>query len=149
MGNRRSRSRGRGMRSRLRSHPTSAARAASRTSWRRSRRRRLRSKASQKHPNCSIIRVALTAPQPGTEGNLLDFGDCGMGPYVSQLCPLDQSYGMIHRYIKSLLIDPSVLAEKAPVQFANGSNNFAGLESRVTGMFDPTGLMLTDPIPHS
>jgi len=100
-------------------------------------------------PNTSIIRVALTAPQPGTEGNLLDFGDCGMGPYVSQLCPLDQSYGMIHRYIKSLLIDPSVLAEKAPVQFANGSNNFAGLESRVTGMFDPTGLMLTDPIPHS
>jgi hypothetical protein len=71
-----------------------------------------------------------------------------MGPYVSQLCPLDQTYGMIHRYIKSLLIDPSVLAEKAPVQFANGSNNFVGLESRVTGMFDPTGLMLTDPIPH-
>ena len=34
-------------------------------------------------PNTSIIRVALTAPQPGTEGNLLDFADCGMGPYVS------------------------------------------------------------------
>jgi hypothetical protein len=42
-----------------------------------------------------------------------------------------------------------VLAEKAPIQFANGSNNFVGLESRVTGMFDPTGLMLTDPIPHA
>ena len=99
-------------------------------------------------PNTSIIRVALTAPQPGTAGNLLDFADCGMGPQVSQLCPLDQSYTMIHRYIKNLLIDPAVLAEKAPVQFANGSNNFAGLEGRVTGMFDPTGLMLTDPIPH-
>ena len=99
-------------------------------------------------PNTSIIRFALTAPQPGTDGNLLDFADCGMGPYVSQLCPLDQSYTMIHRYIHNLLIDPAVLAEKAPIQFANGSNNFAGLESRVTGMFDPTGLMLTDPIPH-
>jgi hypothetical protein len=72
-----------------------------------------------------------------------------MGPQVSQLCPLDQSYTMIHRYIHNLLIDPAVLAEKAPIQFANGSNNFAGLESRVTGMFDPTGLMLTDPIPHA
>ena len=99
-------------------------------------------------PNTSIIRVALTAPQPGTPGNLLDFGDCGMGPYVSQLCPLDQTYASIHRYIKNLFIDPAVLAEKAPVQFANGSNNFPGLEGRVTGMFDPTGLMLTDPIPH-
>ncbi|HEX3508882.1 MAG TPA: LCP family protein [Candidatus Dormibacteraeota bacterium] len=100
-------------------------------------------------PDTSIIRVALTAPQPGTAGNLLDFADCGMGPYVSQLCPLDQSYSMIHRYIKYLLIDPTVLAEKAPIQIANGSNNFAGLESRVTGMLDPTGLMLTDPIPHA
>ena len=100
-------------------------------------------------PNTSIIRVALTAPQPGTDGNFLDFADCGMGPYVSQLCPLDQSYTMIHRYIKNLLISPTVLAEKAPIQFANGSNNFAGLESRVTGMFDPTGLMLADPVPHA
>src|SRR5258708_3625916 len=99
-------------------------------------------------PNTSIIRVALTAPQAGTAGNLLDFSDCGMGSYVSQLCPLDQSYTMIHRYINNLLISPAVLAEKAPIQFANGSNNFAGLEGRITGMFDPTGLMLTDPIPH-
>jgi LCP family protein required for cell wall assembly len=100
-------------------------------------------------PNTSIVRVALTAPQPGTDGNLLDFADCGMGSGVSQLCPLDRSYTMIHRYIHNLLIDPTVLAEKAPIQFANGSNNFAGLEGRITGMFDPTGLMLTDPIPHA
>ena len=32
--------------------------------------------------------------------------------------------------------------------FEAGDNNFPGLEGRVTGMFDPTGLMLTDPIPH-
>jgi LCP family protein required for cell wall assembly len=100
-------------------------------------------------PNTSIIRVALTAPQPGTPGNLLDFGDCGMGPQVSQLCPLDPSYTMIRRYISNLFIAPAALAEKAPIQFANGSNNFSDLASRVTGMLDPTGLMLTDPIPHS
>jgi LCP family protein required for cell wall assembly len=99
-------------------------------------------------PNTSIIRVALTGPSPGTEGNFLDFGICGMGPYVSQLCPDDQSYGMIHRYLKYLFIDPTVLGEKAPVQFANGSTNFPGLESRVTNMFDPTGLQLADPVPH-
>ncbi|HVD48314.1 MAG TPA: LCP family protein [Candidatus Limnocylindria bacterium] len=99
-------------------------------------------------PNSSIIKVALTAPQPGTEGNLLDFANCGMGPYVSQLCPLDQSYGMIHRYIKNILLDPNLLAEKAPIQFANGSNNFTGLEGRVTDMLDPTGLLLSDPVAH-
>ena len=99
-------------------------------------------------PNTSIIKVALTAPAPGTSGNLLGVGDCGMGSAVSQLCPLDQSYTMIHRYLRSVLIDPAVLAEKAPIQFANGSNNFTDLGGRVTGMFDPTGLMLTDPITH-
>jgi LCP family protein required for cell wall assembly len=99
-------------------------------------------------PNTSIVRVALTAPSPGTEGNLLDSGNCGMGPYVSQLCPDDQSYTMIHKYLKNVLIDPNVLAEKAPVQFANGSNSFYGLDSRVTGMFDPTGLQLADPVTH-
>jgi LCP family protein required for cell wall assembly len=100
-------------------------------------------------PNASIIKVALTAPLAGTGGNLLDFADCGMGPGVSQLCPLDQSYTMIHRYLKSVLIAPNVLAEKAPVQVANGSNSFAGLESRVTDMLDPTGLLLADPVQHS
>ncbi len=99
-------------------------------------------------PNTSIIRVALTAPAPGTEGNLLGSGNCGMGPYVSQLCPLDPSYTMIHRYLKSVLIDPNVLAEKAPIQIANGSNSFTGLDGRVTMMLDPTGLLLSDPVPH-
>ena len=99
-------------------------------------------------PNTSIVRVALTAPQPGTEGNLLDFSDCGMGSYVSQLCPIDQSYTMIHRYLKSVLLDTKMLAEKAPVQFANGSTSFTGLDQRITGMFDPTGLQLADPVGH-
>jgi len=68
-----------------------------------------------------------------------------MGPNVSQLCPDDDSYNMIHKYVASIFIDPKTLGEKAPVQFANGANNFAGLDARVTSMFDPTGLQLADP----
>jgi LCP family protein required for cell wall assembly len=99
-------------------------------------------------PNTSIIRIALTAPAPGTEGNLLDGGDCGMGAAVSQLCADDPSFNMIHKYLSAVLIDPKILAEKAPVQFANGSNNFDVLASRVTAMFDPSGLQLADPVGH-
>jgi len=53
---------------------------------------------------------------------------------------------MIHKYLASIFIDPKTLAEKAPVQFANGATNFAGLDQRVTTMFDPTGLQLADPV---
>lgn len=99
-------------------------------------------------PDSSIIRTALTAPSPLGDGNLLDSYNCGMGPAVSQLCADDQSYTMIHKYIASILIDPKTLSEKAPVQFANGSSNFSDLASRVTSMFDPSGLQLADPVAH-
>lgn len=99
-------------------------------------------------PDSSIIRVALTAPSGAAQGNLLDSYDCGLGPATSQLCADDQSYTMIHKYFASLLIDPKALAEKAPVQFVNGANNFPGLDQRVTSMFDPTGLNLNDPVGH-
>ena len=99
-------------------------------------------------PDSSIVRVALTAPSGAAQGNLLDSYDCGLGPYTSQLCADDQSYTMIHKYLASVLIDPKTLAEKAPVQFVNGSNNFPGLDQRVTSMFDPTGLALNDPVGH-
>jgi LCP family protein required for cell wall assembly len=99
-------------------------------------------------PDSSIVRVALTAPSGPAQGNLLDSYDCGLGPYTSQLCADDPSYTMIHRYLASVLIDPKTLAEKAPVQFVNGSNNFPGLDQRVTSMFDPTGLALNDPVGH-
>ena len=99
-------------------------------------------------PDSSIIRVALTAQSGAAPGNLLDSYDCGMGPYVSQLCADDPSYNMIHKYLASVFIDPKTLAEKAPVQFVNGANNFPGLDQRVTSMFDPTGLLLSDPVGH-
>src|SRR5579864_4345639 len=99
-------------------------------------------------PDTSIIRVALTATSGAAQGNLLDYGNCGLGPAVSQLCADDPTYTMIHRFIASVLIDPKTLAEKAPVQFVNGSSSFAGLDSLVTTMFDPTGLQLADPVGH-
>ncbi len=99
-------------------------------------------------PDASIIRVALTAPSAAADGNLLDSFNCGMGPNVSQLCPDDASYAMIHQYLGSALIDPKVLAEKAAIQVVNGTNNFPGLDSRVTAMLDPTGLQLADPVGH-
>jgi hypothetical protein len=99
-------------------------------------------------PDTSIIRAALTAPSGAAEGNLLDSYNCGLGAYVSQLCADDPSFGMIHRYVSSLLVDPMVLGEKAPIQITNGANNYPGLESRITSMFDPTGLQLADPVGH-
>ena len=100
-------------------------------------------------PDSSIIRIALTAPSGAEEGNLLDSYNCGMGPNVSQLCADDQSYATIHRYIANALISNAVLSEKAPIQLANGSVNFTGLDSRVTAMLDPTGLQLADPVRHA
>ena len=100
-------------------------------------------------PNSSIIRVALTAPSGAADGNLLNYGDCGLGPYTSQLCADDPTFAMIHQYISSVLIDPKTLAEKAPVQIDNGANGtYSGLDSRVTSMLDPTGLQLADPVLH-
>jgi LCP family protein required for cell wall assembly len=99
-------------------------------------------------PDSSIIRSALTAPSGAAPGNLLDSYNCGMGAGTSQLCADDSTFNMIHKYISSLFIDPKALAEKAPVQFANGATNFPGLDARVTSMFDPTGLQLADPVAH-
>jgi LCP family protein required for cell wall assembly len=99
-------------------------------------------------PDTSIVRVALTANSGAAPGNLLDYANCGLGPDVSQLCADDPSFTMIHKYLASVLVDPKTLAEKAPVQFVNGSNSFAGLDSLVTTMFDPTGLQLADPVTH-
>src|ERR1700682_3740303 len=98
--------------------------------------------------DASIIRTALTAPSGAGPGNLLDSYNCGMGPSVSQLCAADQSYNMLHKDLAALFIDPKTLMEKAPVQFANGANNFAGLDRRVTSLLDPTGLQLADPVAH-
>ena len=98
-------------------------------------------------PDSSIIRLALTAPSASAAGNLLDAGQCGMGN-ASQLCADDPTFRMIRKYVASVFVDPNTLAEKAPVQFANGSTNFAGLDGRVTTMFDPIGLQLNDPVIH-
>ena len=99
-------------------------------------------------PDSAIIRLALTAPSGAAAGNFLYSGNCGMGPYASQLCAEDPSYRMIHQYIASAFIDQSLLAERAPVQFANGSYTYSDLGDRVTTMLDPLGLQLANPILH-
>ena len=99
-------------------------------------------------PDSSIMRLAITAPSGAAQGNVLDYGDCGLGPNTSQLCAYDQSYGMIHRWLGSVFIDAGTLGEKAPVQIANGANNLSGLDGWVTSMLDPTGLQLADPVAH-
>jgi len=98
-------------------------------------------------PDSSIIRTALTAPSGAVAGNFLYSGNCGMGN-ASQLCPEDPTYRMIHQYISSVFIDQSILAERAPVQFANGSYTYSDLADRVTTMLDPLGLQLGNPILH-
>lgn len=98
-------------------------------------------------PDSAIVHVAITAPSGAAAGNLLDYGDCGMGAGTSQLCPDDPSYSMIHRYLASVLIDQKTLGERAPVQIVSGAQNyFYGLGDRVTSMLDPTGLQLNDPV---
>jgi LCP family protein required for cell wall assembly len=99
-------------------------------------------------PDSSIIRIALTAPSASAPGNLLDGGNCGMGG-VSQLCADDPTFAMIRKYVANVFVDPKTLGEKAPVQFANGSTGFVGLDDRVTTMMDPIGLQLNDPVAHS
>src|SRR5260370_20996583 len=94
-----------------------------------------------------MSRVALTAPSGAAEGNLVDSLNCGMGPNVSQLCADDPTFTMTKLYIGSLLVPPAALDEKAPIQIVDGSG--AGLQSRVTTIFDPTGLQLNDPVVHS
>jgi LCP family protein required for cell wall assembly len=99
-------------------------------------------------PDTSIIRLALTAPSGAADGNFLYGGNCGMGPYTSQLCAEDPTFRMIHQYIGSAFIDPAVLAEKAPLQFANGSYTYNDIGNRITTMLDPLGLQLNDPVAH-
>jgi hypothetical protein len=97
-------------------------------------------------PDSSIIRVALTANSGAAPGNVLEYGDCGLGSGVSQLCADDPSFNQIQRYLANVLVPLKTLAEKAPIQFTNGASNFGGLDSLVTTMFDPTGLQLADPV---
>jgi LCP family protein required for cell wall assembly len=98
-------------------------------------------------PDSSIIRIALTAPAAATPGNFLYSGDCGLGG-ASQLCPEDPSFRMVRQFINSVFISPAILAERAPVQFVNGSYTYSDLADRVTNMLDPLGLQLNDPVMH-
>src|SRR5260370_2705900 len=60
-------------------------------------------------PDTSIIRAALTAPSGAADANLLDSYNCGIAPAVSPLCADAPTFGMMHRSVSTLPVDPAVL----------------------------------------
>jgi hypothetical protein len=90
-------------------------------------------------PDSSFVHVALT------NENLLDERGCGP-PGVYTLCPEDPSLQVIHQYLAGALVDPKVLAEKAPLQVVNGSASSPDLGDRVARSLRPLGFNVADPV---
>jgi LCP family protein required for cell wall assembly len=61
-------------------------------------------------------------------------------------CPTDSSYGMLHAYFASLLVDPGVLKERAPIQIANASRSLAQMGDQVRAELAPLGFNMIDPV---
>lgn len=97
-------------------------------------------------PDTSITRLALT------DSDLLRSfyrqpGSCGPAfEYV--LCPQDGSYRYLHHYFEpqNTLLDPAVLAEKAPLQILNGIAGNEDVDDRVTASMRGLGLNLADAL---
>lgn len=71
------------------------------------------------------------------------------GPYYTYvLCPVDQTYAVIHTYFQDDLVPRSALAGHVPVQIANASANTLDLGDRVTAMLRPLGLNVGEPVRH-
>jgi hypothetical protein len=88
-------------------------------------------------PESQIVRVALTATDFLTFGAN---GACAPPASTSALCPEDPSYSQIRNYFANVLVDPKVLAEKAPVQLANASLNSTDLAPRLQAALTPLGV---------
>ena len=67
---------------------------------------------------------------------------CSTATYY--LCPEDPSIQMLRSYFADLFVDPSTLAEKAPVQIDNASRSLTDLGDRVSRTLQPLGLRV-DP----
>jgi anionic cell wall polymer biosynthesis LytR-Cps2A-Psr (LCP) family protein len=97
-----------------------------------------------KLPDSSFIHVALT-----NTDLLQDFynqtGTCGEFD-LYRLCALDPTFGYIRFYLANTLLDPSVLAEQAPIQIVNATGHDE-VDSRVINSLRPFGLNLVDPLP--
>jgi hypothetical protein len=90
-------------------------------------------------PESRIVHAALT------DQNLLNVDTCGPS-FASTLCPEDPTYLTLHAYFGALNIDPRIVAEKAPVRFANASISSYDLGDRVTNTLRPLGFKLAPPI---
>lgn len=74
------------------------------------------------------------------------WGRPGCGPpdaYV--LCPIDPTWGTVHQFFSSALLDPRVPAEKAPITLATAAPD-AELAPRLKDALGQLGLQLQDPI---
>lgn len=97
-----------------------------------------------KIPDSGIVRLALTNLDLLRE-YYLEPGSCG-NPEAYVLCPIDPSYGFIHNYIGRALVDPAVLAERAPVQILNASRQ-EDLDDRMSTLIRQYGLAVAPPVP--
>jgi LCP family protein required for cell wall assembly len=66
------------------------------------------------------------------------------GNYI--LCPLDQTYGMMHWYFGHLLVDPRAVHEKAPLQIGNASLTLDQMGPQVTAVLQPLGFQTQAPV---
>lgn len=99
-----------------------------------------------KLPDTSITRLALTDTDL-LDGYFQQSGSCGPDfEYV--LCPEDDSYRYLHHYFEpqNTLLDPALLAEKAPLQVLNGIAGNEDADDRVTGSMRGLGLNLADAL---
>ena len=101
-------------------------------------------------PDASIVRVALTANSGAAPGNLLDYGNCGLGPVrlaALRRRPELQHDPQVPRQRPDRSQDPRGEGAGAVCQWIEQLR--AASTRLVTTMFDPTGLQLADPVGHA
>ncbi|HEX6489580.1 MAG TPA: LCP family protein, partial [Candidatus Dormibacteraeota bacterium] len=71
------------------------------------------------------------------------------GPYYTYvLCPIDQTYSVIHTYFQNDLVPRSALVGHVPIQIANASLNTSDLGDRVTAILKPLGFNVVPGVRH-
>ena len=72
-------------------------------------------------------------------------GSCG-DFYADVLCPLDPTFKTIQAFFANLFVDPTVIAEKAPVRIDNASLSVEDLGQRVENVLKPLGFQVESPV---
>jgi LCP family protein required for cell wall assembly len=93
---------------------------------------------SKQVPDSAIGKVSVDVT------NFLYDSGCGGGAYFE--CATDPSYQMLHTFFSHLLVDPSILNQKAPVQIANASYGLPTMQTQVQSALAPLGINVVDPV---